>query len=264
MAERNHVLLSLDAPLRAFGGVQAPDSFAPTGAVPGARAWPFNVNAFSQRPCEKALSSKPPTTASLPASELRTALADLGFLGGHAQAFVDLHPGVSVLGYMGAPHAPVVRAFLDALVSKAASLGLRIGSDPASHYEDAGVITVLESHPAVSLGFYASAGIAGFPRTIAKYKPWRQHEEAFHSLVDAVTRHIDAAHKASLETPIGDDDGLDAVVGLMNLLDLTGGTGDMFGTAEEGYFLVPRVTRSRSFLEIWQIARARVVAGASL
>lgn len=263
LAERNHVLLSLDAPLRAFGGVQAPDSFAPTGAVPGARAWPFNVNAFSQRPCEKALSSKPPPAVLLPAAELRDALASLCGQEGGGPPFVTLHPGVSVLGYMGAPHAPVVRTFLDALASSASALGLRIGSDPVFRQQDAGTITVLESHPAVSLGFYASAGIAGFPRSIEKYKPLRQHEVVSEQLVEAVTRHIDSAHHADLEKPIRNDDELDAVVGLMNLLDLAGGTGDMFGTAEEGYFLVPRVARERSFLEIWETARAKVVVGES-
>ncbi len=262
-AEHNHVLLSLDAPLRAFGGVQVPESFAPPGAVTGARAWPFNVNPFVTRPCEKALGSKPPNTAPFPAAELRTALIELCDSGDDCPAFVTLHPGVSVLGYMGAPHAPVVRTFLDALADSAVETGLRIGSDPALREHDAGTINVLESHPAVSLGFYASAGIAGFPRAIEKYKPWRQHREVFDALAEAVTRHIGAAHAADLERPIATDDCLDAVVGLMNLLDISGGTGDLFGTSEEGYFLVPRVTQSRSFLEIWETTRAKVVVGES-
>gem|GEM_PF-1987990 len=262
-AEHNHVLLSLDAPLRAFGGVQVPESFAPPGAVTGARAWPFNVNPFVTRPCEKALGSKPPKTVSLPAAELRTALIDLCGSGDDCPAFVTLHPGVSVLGYTGAPHAPVVRTFLDALADSAVEAGLRIGLDPALRKQDAGTITVLESHPAVSLGFYASAGIAGFPRTIEKYKPCRHNRVVFDALVEAVTEHIISSHAAHLERPIASDDELDAVVGLMNLLDLVGGTGDLFGTAEEGYFLVPRVTRPRSFLDVWQSVRAKVVAGES-
>jgi len=258
-AESNHVLLSLDAPLRAFGGVQAPESFAPQGAVSGTRAWPFNVNAFAQRPCEKALGSKPPDTPSLPAAELRTALAKLCRSGDDCPAFVTRHPGVSVLGYMGAPHAPVIRTFLDALVRRADECGLRIASDPAFRQQDAGVITVFESHPAVSLGFYASAGVAGFPRTVNKYKPWSQNHEAFDALAEAVGSHLLSVHAADLECSIASDDDLDAVVGLMNLLDLAGGTGDLFGTAEEGYFLVPRVTRTRSFLDIWRSVRTQVV-----
>ena len=262
-AEHNHVLLSLDAPLRAFGGLQAPESFAPSGAVPGARAWPFNVNAFAQRPCEKALGSKPPDTPSLPAAELRAALVELCDSGDACPAFVTRHPGVSVLGYMGAPHAPVIRTFLDALARRAAASGVRISSDPALRNQATGVITVFESHPAVSLGFYASAGVVGFPRTIAKYKPWSQNRDTFVALAGAVISHLGSAHAANLERPIASDDDLDAVVGLMNLLDIAGGNGDLFGTSEEGYFLVPRVTQSRSFLEIWETARAKAVVGES-
>ena len=77
-AQRNHVLLSLDAPLRAFGGLQSPSSFEPAGTAEGGRAWPFNVNPFSQRPCEHALSSKPTVVnGSLVAPELAQIVAEL-------------------------------------------------------------------------------------------------------------------------------------------------------------------------------------------
>ena len=131
VAQRSHVAVALDAPLRAFGGVQAPSCFSPVGAIPGAAAWPFNVNPFAQRPCEKALCSRPPATAQLAASELRSALDDL--CGDDSGLTLSArHPGVSVLGYMSAPHAPVVRAFLEALANAAEAYGVTLKSDPRS------------------------------------------------------------------------------------------------------------------------------------
>ena len=77
-AQEHHVLLALDAPLRAFGGMQAPSSFESAGAAKGGRAWPFDVNPFSQRPCEHALSSKPTVVNdSLVARELAMAVGQL-------------------------------------------------------------------------------------------------------------------------------------------------------------------------------------------
>jgi len=246
--------------VRAFGGVQSPATFCPDGAVPGAAAWPFNVNPFAQRPCERALCTRSPATARLAAAELRTALVELCG-GSDSETLTALHPGVSVLGYMGAPHAPVVRTFLDALTRAAEGWQIRLRFDPEFSKEDSGAITILESHPAVSLAFYASAGAGRFPQTVEKYKPWRQNGAVFEELAAAVTHRVETVHTATLATPITTDDDLDAVVGLMNLLELAGGSGDLFGTAEDGYFLVPRVTRERSFTDFWRSSRDQIVGG---
>ena len=163
---------------------------------------------------------------------------------------------------MGAPHAPVVRTFLDALTRAAEARQVRLRFDPENSEEDSGTITILESHPAVSLAFYASAGAGRFPQRVEKYKPWRQNGSVFEELVAAVTHRVETVHAATLATPITTDDDLDAVVGLMNLLELADGSGDLFGTAEEGYFLVPRVTRARAFVDIWRSVRDQIIGRA--
>ena len=120
---------------------------------------------------------------------------------------------------------------------------------------------MFESHPAVSLAFYASAGTPGFPCIVEKYKPSRQHVSVFENLAGAITHRLEARHAGALVEPIVTDDDLDAVVGLVDLLGLAEGSGDLFGTAEEGYFLVPRVRDGRPFLDIWRSVRERIVGG---
>jgi len=244
-AQESHVLLSLDAPVRVFGGLQAPSSFEPAGAAQCGRAWPFNVNPFSQRPCEHALSSKPTVVnSSLVAPELARAVAELcgwdaEFRKSGNRSFADFHEGVSVLGYMGAPHAPVVRTFLDAMAREATSAGVRIGYYPAPELREVGCITVLETHPAVALGFYAAQGAEGFPPPIPHYKPVPKYRNGLAALVPPVKEQFRVHHKVTRLQPIDTDDLLDALVGLLNLLDQANGVGDLFGTVGDGYFLLP-------------------------
>lgn len=266
-AQKSHVLLSLDAPVRVFGGLQTPSSFEPAGTAEGGRAWPFNVNPFSQRPCEHALSSKPTVVnGSLAAPELAQIVAELcgwdpEFRKPGNPSFADSHEGVSVLGYMGAPHAPVVRTFLDALNREAMSIGVRIGYDPAPELREVGCITVLETHPAVALGFYAAQGAEGFPPPIRQYKPMPRYRTGLMALVPAVIRQLRVHDKVAELHPTDTDDEFDALVGLLNLLDQAAGTGDLFGTVRDGYFLVPRRKGTRTYQQVWETAAAAIGGG---
>lgn len=261
-AREHHVLLALDAPLRAFGGMQAPSSFEPAGAVEGGRAWPFDVNPFSQRPCEHALSSKPTVVNdSLVARELALAVGQL--CGWDAECrkpgnlpFTSLHDGVSVMGYMSAPHAPTVRTFLEALEREAISSDVEVGYDLEPEQRDVGCISVHESHPAVALAFYTAQGADGFQPPIPKYKPLPQHDAAFQLLAAAVETHLKVCHGAVLNESIRTDDGLDALVGLLGLMEQATGTGDFFGTARDGRFIVPRRKGARTYRRIWEDAAA--------
>lgn len=250
------VALSLDAPIRVFGGLQAPADFSPRNVAPGeSRKWPFDVNAFSQRPCEKALTSRPTVrNASLSAEPLAKAVARLcgwssEYKDSHNQTFVDLHPGVSVRGYMGAPHAPVVRTFLAHLVERAAGAELQLVYEPRLVGAGARTIHILETHPAVTLGFYASSRVAPFPASIPVYKGSKTAKAACASLSAALVDHISASYGTRLAAPSNDDD-LDGLVGLLNLVDLLEDRGDVFGTADDGYFLVPACP-GLSFETLW-------------
>ena len=261
-AQEHHVLLALDAPLRAFGGMQAPSSFESAGAAKGGRAWPFDVNPFSQRPCEHALSSKPTVVNdSLVARELAMAVGQL--CGWDAEcrmpgnlSFTSLHDGVSVMGYMSAPHAPTVRTFLEALEREAVSSDVAVGYDLEPGQRDVGCVSVHESHPAVALAFYAAQGADGFQPPILKYKPLPQHGTAFLLLAAAVATHLKTCHGVVLEESIRTDDELDALVGLLGLVEQAAGTGDFFGTARDGRFLVPRRKGARTYGQIWEDAAA--------
>lgn len=65
---------------------------------------------------------------------------------------------------------------------------------------------------------------------------------------------LHATLKVSLPEELSSDDELDAVVGLINLLDLASGHGDIFGTFEHGYFLVPARHSRPSWRELWKRA----------
>ena len=263
-AKTGRVLLSVDAPVRAFGGLQAPVSLDPPGSSTSPRDWPFDVNPFSQRPCEHALTSRPQSAVNaLAHQELVAAIGALcGWDGdpGHRsnRAFDKRHVGVSVLGYQGAPHAPVVRAFLSHLETRAAAVaGVELSFETEPAITTPG-ITVLETHPAVALAFYALDVRHGLPKDIPKYKPVRGNVAAFGALAGAVMRTLRATHSiAALEAPVTDNE-LDALVGMLNLLDFASGTGDVFGTTESGYFLVARRGDGASWRELWQQAAAAV------
>jgi len=256
-AQDRHVLLALDVPLKAFGGVQFPEDFDPPGHSDGNRYWPFNVNPFSFRPCEKALSSKPRVmNRNLSAPDLATAIGALCNwapecnAGGNA-CFTGIHEGLSVLGYQGAPHAPVVATFLRALKERADRDGFQIRYETPIEGGKAGSVTVLESHPALTLALLCTYGVAGFPETLPKYKP-----DVDTDLADALEVHVRNEHGVELGAEIQDDDALDAFAGLLNLLDLVKGTCDVFGTERDGYFLIPARSRRPIFRDLWSQAAA--------
>lgn len=270
MATKHHVLLSLDAPLRVFGGIQAPDTFSPPGANSSAGEWPFDVNPFSQRACEHALCSKSPRNRkNIRFRDLAIAIDELCSRPGNNEpnpSFVRLHPGVSVLGYMSAPHAPIVRLILDTLEKTAASMKigsemLRINYDYRRIDDRPGTITILETHPAVALGFYARSEPDIFPTSIQKYKGRGENSTVLESLNTATLAYARRMYEAVPSKEINSDDELDALVGLLNLLDLTNGNGDIFGTFEDGYFLIPRQKwMDSTFEELWKNSREKLLS----
>lgn len=193
------VLVSIDAPIRAYGGIQAPDRFAPSGVATEDASWPFCVNPFSQRPIEKALSSVP-RAANYSGLRQVSLIAAIGSLLGWTMesrpnrkncSFVKAHDGVSVLGYMGAPHAPVVRTFLARLHARAEHEGVHVDYDTALTSWRPGTVTIMESHPAVSLGLLASMRTVGFPLQIETYK---KNENQVRVLGEAFVRYFARLH----------------------------------------------------------------------
>ena len=259
-AEKGVALLCLDAPIVAFGGIQAPSSLGPAGVGEGGHCWPFDVSPFSQRPCEHALTSKPTVVnTSLIAPDLAAAVGELCGWDEECRrsgnTLLDrIHPGVSVSGYMGAPHAPIVRVFLRTLAREAGSRGLRLTfrDDPGTCLQ--GSIAVYESHPAVAMAFYAGHGDVGFPPRIDVYKPSRRHTEVFEGLAQTVLARLAPLHGVRDLPPVTSDDELDALVGLLCLSELAAGEGDFFGTPRDGRFLVPRRPTGRSYGELWKDA----------
>jgi hypothetical protein len=102
------------------------------------------------------------------------------------------------------------------------------------------------------MGFYAAWEDSPFPAEVLKYKGTRS---APASLVHAVGEVALAAHQAKLNGEIKTHDELDAIVGLLNLLDFAKSQGDLFGTPEDGYFLVPGRSEPPSFRNLWAAAR---------
>jgi len=113
---------------------------------------------------------------------------------------------------------------------------------------------VLESHPAVAMGFWTRDKKLS---EVPKYK--RQITPSFHKLVKEVKELAKELHEVDFVN-IDDDDQLDACVGLLNLLDLVTGKGDWFGTSASGYFLVPQleILGGKLFSKVWEVAEASV------
>lgn len=264
--EGGSVLLALDAP------INSADAFAPMGiAVPGtpgaSRYFPFDVHPFSTRPCEKALTGR---VQVVPRNLLHRELVNqIGGLCGWTGDYRDpsnvsfvKHPGrsgVSVLGYMGAPHGPVVRSFLTAL---GASVPL-VRSVRAATNPEAGKVYVLESHPAVAMAFWARYGQFGMSFPIDEYKDTGPGYSRLAGAVSALGQELLGAAPVLV-----DDDDLDSFVGLLNVVELATGRGTWFGTDALGYFLVPRARpdspdHADDFGEVWERARARALAGGS-
>ncbi len=248
-AKDSAVLLAIDAP------ICVPQSFSHPGASLKRAYWPFNLNPFSTRPCEKALSSKPSVIDSkLEFPKLAEIIGRLcGWKGEHRnssnRSLTKIHPGLSVLGYQGAPHGPVVQLFRDRLAERAASEGIRLSYSPkAATKPISRCIYVLESHPAVTMAIWIAQKRLGAIDTLQKYKGDSSaatkigFQSARNGVVDLLSKEI-----ATLDSPVSSDDELDALVGLANLVDLIRGKCDWWGTEDTGYFLIPEITDSLGF-----------------
>lgn len=255
------VILSLDAPLN------MPTRFEVPGPdLPNAH-WPFNVNPFAVRPCEKALSSKPQiVNANLQHFDLAQTIGLIcswegDFAGRQNTKFSSIHPGVSVLGYQGAPHGPVVRLFRDRLAKALHEISVQTVYSPWSASDPAtGFVYVLESHPAVSMAVSASQGQLQGIDVIPTYKGDNDPETLvnFQNLRASVL-HMAAAYLDVDELPLEDDNDLDAFVGFLNVVDLLRGAGDWIGTVARGFFMSPRIHNvpdNRLMSEIWRDAGA--------
>jgi len=252
------VLLSLDAPICVPGGLLAPSGFTPPpGVEKASRAWPFDVNPFSQRPCEKALSSVPKLVdRSLSHTMLCSEVSKLASWTSPFkanQAFADRHPGLSVLGYMSAPHAPIVRTFLARLRSAAETNDIDIDFNPvrAANPRER-TIYVLESHPALTLAIWCVRGMPGFPSVLPKYKGGAERRVVARELSVLVSRLLVDRYDVTFATMPDSDDALDALVGASNVLDLARGRAEIFGTEKIGYFLVPAETIAGPLTSAWQ------------
>jgi hypothetical protein len=260
--ETTPVIVTLDAPLK------MPTEFdVPITGLPG-RNWPFNVNPFSTRPCEKFLSSRPEIIENnLEHAELVDTIRQLCNWGPDLQdpqnqRFTDIHVGVSVLGFQGAPHGPVVRLFRNRLEARLAETGFNdVDYSPWNALTpEAGHVYVLESHPAVSMALWAYQD----GNTLPRYKGNNQPEtQANFEALCAIVRAL-AAPRLDLDAlAINDDNDLDAFVGFLNAVDLVRGKGDWIGTDEWGYFLCPKIAgmpEGQLMSEIWRNEAARVVA----
>lgn len=261
LAKRAVVFLALDAPIKwlpAFGHA----AMAAAGPYLSQRHYPFNVNPFTTRPCEKALTSctwwdQKGQNRQHQHPELVERIAELcNWTDDQRLPFVrhEDRAGVSVLGYMAAPHGPVVRRFLEQLSCKAAESETRLSLSvrEAAASRDAGIY-VLESHPAVAMAFWARYGLLG---TQSRVHPYKRGGEAFAELRGAVIEYARAAISVS-DITVRDDDALDSLVGLLGLVELVGKTGTWFGTDELGYFLVPKDPAKADFADLWETAGAQ-------
>lgn len=262
-AKAGNVLLAVDAP------ICMPLSFNFPGASLKGSYWPLNLNPFSVRSCEKSLNSTPSVmNSSLQVPELAQLVAKLCGWGGEYrdssnQSFTTIHPGLSVLGYQGAPHGPVVRLFRDRLERQAVSSGVTVSYSPAEASDPQPQhIYVLESHPAVTMAVWISQRQLGETLSLAKYKGDSSAEtkQGFRSVragvVDLFRRQF-----VSIECEVSTDDELDALVGLANCIDLQRGNCDWWGTEDAGYFLIPKVSEGAgesSVRQAWDEASNRL------
>lgn len=243
------VLITIDAP------ICMPTQFTQPGSKLGGAAWPFDVSPFSTRPCEKSLSSRPtvvnrnlrfPKIASI-----------VGCMAGWTEDYCDKsnqsmtthHSGLSVLGYQGAPHGPVVRLFRDQLGRAASCRNVEVSYSPKSAARpDPHTVYVLESHPAVTMAVWIFQQKLGSLTSLPHYKGGRTSDMmyGFEQLSSAVTKLLSAKLAGSL-SPVKSDDELDALVGLTNCVDLIRDNADWWGTENSGYFLIPRIETELGF-----------------
>ncbi len=240
-AKDRAVLLAIDAP------ICMPQSFGRPGANLKGAYWPFDLNPFSTRPCEKSLASKPTVmNSSLRFPEIAKAVGKLCCWEGEYrnpsnQSLTNIHPGLSVLGYQSAPHGPIVQLFRRRLEECAANAGVLLSYSPNEATKPNGrCIYVLESHPAVTMAIWIAQKRLGSIATLAKYKgdSSAATTNGFKVARDAV-EDLFRSEFACMDSPVSSDDELDALVGLANLIDLLRGKSDWWGTEDSGYFLIP-------------------------
>ena len=79
---------------------------------------------------------------------------------------------------------------------------------------------------------------------------------SFRQLSSAVKGMLRTRYSINLLEAPETDDELDALVGLMSLLDFGSGAGDFFGTSSTGYLLVPAPAGQPGWRELWRAAAA--------
>lgn len=259
------VLITMDAP------ICMPNEFSRPGSKLGGAFWPFNLNPFSTRPCEKSLSSTP--SGVLSQNLLFPEIAKIvGLMAGWEGDYRDqanlpmtkIHIGLSVLGYQGAPHGPVVSLFRDKLTHKASEKGIGVSYSPsAASKPELGWIYILESHPAVTMAVWIYQQRLGTLRQLPRYKGDSSQitkigfAEVSSSVIKLFNHEV-----AELQSSVTTDDELDALVGLANCVDLVRGDADWWGTEDSGYFLIPRIRDVKSELsvrEAWDTANRYVI-----
>jgi hypothetical protein len=239
------VLLSLDAP------INRPALFNPPGIVFEGKesGYPFNVNSFTTRPCEKALTSKPSLRLQSLQHQgiMRSIAAICEWEGDHRRpenkSLTAIHSGVNVRGYMGAPHGPVVDLFRTRLAEALRSCGSCLSMSPREAMNPLpDHVYLLESHPAVAMAVLASSGHLGKIRKILQYKGANKPDvQAFFTLLrDEIVRYS-VRFLGQIDSRPEDDDDLDALVGFLNVVELLERQGDWFGRIDSGYFLIPKV-----------------------
>lgn len=156
------VLVSLDVP------ISMPISFAPDYFSSSSRQYPFNVEPFTIRPCEASLRSRPSIIdENLEHIELIGAIGQLcgwvrPFRGRMNTPFQSMESceGISVMIYSEAPHQPITRVFLEHAARAISDESLIISPSKKETLKPSRIY-VMESHPAVSMGFWAIDGALG-------------------------------------------------------------------------------------------------------
>lgn len=252
------VLMTLDCPLRfpqSFGHWLVARKYQP-------RHFPFDVNPFATRPCDRLLGARPKRQSQLACPKLSEYAGSLmpdplGVNHGPRR-----HEGCNVLGFSGVTHWAVVRAVLGDISRS----GLAINSNPDAVTPWLGRMTALESHPAVTMALLCQNGRLDGVDNLKPYKDGTQ-KEARQTLWTAISSYMldrwphllfrnDFAQVATCPT----DDELDALVGLLNALDVLHAQADWIGDDEDGYIVVPRLTEHQSWREHYADAKVRIRA----
>ncbi|HJK93347.1 MAG TPA: DUF429 domain-containing protein [Polyangiaceae bacterium LLY-WYZ-15_(1-7)] len=240
---RDHAcLLVIDAPLR-FPRTLAEASFVPDEQN---AHYPFDVNPFSTRPCERALRGKPRRkTLHESVRGLEAALQELRAEAKKRRSTWFRHAeGVSVQPFMQAPHGPIVDAFLVALRDAGLPVELSLEAMLSGSWEK-GRVYVAESHPAVSMAM--TPGVEAVP----KYKGG---SESVKNLVKQLGPYASSVLAPPHPELHDDDDELDAFVSALNGVSVVLGRADVFGTDEHGYFLVPQRESGPAWRDLWREA----------